>query len=99
MKGVFEMNPVFPCSTSFWDVSLLFILSRKISLQSIEIWGKELAILLGALAGGQRAQTIRAIIVTDIVINSSRWVIPIYDAVKKTRPGKHMKPLEFLEKT
>ena len=56
---------------------------------------KKLATLIGILAGGQRAQTIHVINVMDIVITGEKCIIPIYNPIKQTRKGKHMKPLEF----
>ena len=36
-----------------------------------------------------------AINISDMVITSDKLVIPIYDPLKQTKKGKHMKPLEF----
>ena len=51
--------------------------------------------MLGILAGGQRCQTIHAITVTDMKVTTDKLIIPIYDPIKQTKKGKHMKPLEF----
>ena len=64
-------------------------------VNSLELCGKKLAILICLLAGGQRSQTVHAIKATDIVTTREKCIIPIYDPLKQTRRGKHMKPLEF----
>ena len=51
--------------------------------------------MIGILAGGQRSQTIHAINVMDIRATTEKCIIPIYNPIKQTRKGKHMKPLEF----
>ena len=98
MKGLFETNPKFPRYTCVWDVRILFNFFRKMPHQRdlpAKILCKKLAVLLSVLAGGQRSQTIHKINVLDIKINVEKCVIPIYDAIKQTRRGKHMKPMEF----
>ena len=98
MKGLFESNPKYPKYTCVWDVRILFDYFRKLPHQKllpIKLLCKKLAILLSILAGGQRSQTIHRINVLDIKTNPEKCVIPIYDPVKQTKRGKHMKPLEF----
>ena len=56
---------------------------------------KKLAILICILAGGQRSQTVHTIKTTDIVVTLDKCIIPIYDRIKQSKDGKHMKPLEF----
>ena len=97
-KGLFEMAPVLPRVVSVWNVGSVFNFFRKIPHQgelSLELCGKKLAILICLLAGGQRSQTVHAIKATDIVVTNEKCIIPIYDTLKQTRRGKHMKPLEF----
>ena len=98
MKGLFESNPKFPKYTCVWDVRILFNFFRKMPHQKIlpvKILGKKLALLLGILAGGQRSQTIHKINVLHIKVNAEKCVIPIYDPIKQSKHGKHMKPMEF----
>ena len=98
MKGLFETNPKFPTYTCVWDVRILFNFFRKIPHQRdlpLKILCKKLAVLLSILAGGQRSQTIHKINVLDIKVNAEKCVFPIYDLIKQTRRGKHMKPMEF----
>ena len=98
MKGVFETAPVFPRVVSVWNVAYVFNFFRSLPHQKdldIELCGKKLALLICILAGGQRSQTVHAIKATDIVVANEKCIIPIYDPLKQTRRGKHMKPLEF----
>ena len=98
MKGMFEEKPQFPIYTSIWSVKLLFDYFRSLDHQQqlpLDVLTKKLAILIGILAGGQRCQTIHTIKATDIVVTSEKCIIPIYDPIKQSRDGKHMKPLEF----
>lgn len=97
-KGLFEMAPVLPRVVSVWDVRCVFNFLRSLPHQhelSLELCGKKLAILICLLAGGQRSQTVHAIKATDIIVTKEKCIIPIYDPLKQTRRGKHMKPLEF----
>ena len=98
MKGMLEEKPQFPIYTSIWSVKLLFDYFRSLDHQQqlpLDVLTKKLAILIGILAGGQRCQTIHTIKATDIVVTSEKCIIPIYDPIKQSRDGKHMKPLEF----
>ena len=47
------------------------------------------------ISGGQRAQTIHSIIVSDIKILENEVVIQIMSLIMKTKPAKHMVPLCF----
>ena len=98
MKGIFEENPTFPKYKMVWHVNKLFNLFRKLDSQeslSVAVLGKKLAILIAILAGGQRVQTVHKINVADIRVFNDKCIIPIYDKLKQSKPGKHMKPMEF----
>ena len=98
IKGMFEHKPDFPIYSCVWDVSILFKFFRNIPHQRdlpLGILSKKLAMLIGILAGGQRCQTIHTIKTRDIVIATDKCIIPIYDVIKQTKHGKHMKPLQF----
>ena len=98
MKGIFEKNPHFPRYSSVWDVRILLDYFSKLPHQrtlSLRLLTKKLATLIGILAGGQRSQTIHVNNVMDIVVTGEKCIIPIYNPIKQTKKGKHMKPLEF----
>ena len=98
MKGVFEMRPVFPSYRFTWSIDILFRYFQQLPHQTelpLKTLGKKLAILIALLAGGQRCQTIHAINVLHIRVLNDKCIIPIYTPLKQTRPGKHMKPMEF----
>ena len=98
IKGMFEDKPQYPIYTSVWSVRVLFNYFRSIPHQrdlSLKLLSKKVAILICILAGGQRSQTIHTIKATDIQITADKCIIPIYDKIKQSREGKHMKPLEF----
>jgi hypothetical protein len=98
MKGVFESQPVFPKFPITWDVTQVLNFFRSLespALMQPALLGKKLALLIGILAGGQRCQTLHAINVLDIVIADSKCIIPIYGPLKQSKPGNHLKPLQF----
>ena len=51
--------------------------------------------LLGLLSG-QRCQTIHLLRIDHVENSETKYIFPIYSKVKQTRPGKHIKPLEFI---
>ena len=98
IKGVYEDKPHYPIYTSIWNVNILFNYLRSIPHQrhlSLEMLSKKVAILICILAGGQRSQTVHTIKATDILVNADKCIIPIYDTIKQSKEGKHMKPLEL----
>ena len=97
MKGLFETRPTLPKYTSVWSVKRVLDFMRRsqnADLSTLAL-GKKLALLLAIVSGGQRAQTIHGIDALDIKILGNKCVIPIYHTLKHTRPGKHLRPLEF----
>lgn len=98
MKGVFEINPQLPRYKYIWDVSILLDYFRKLDDPKhlpVGMLGKKLALMLVILAGGQRCQTIHAINTKHIKVTHDRCYIPLYDTLKQTRQGHHLKPLSF----
>ena len=71
MKGIFENNPTLTKFQFTWNVSLLFNYFRNMQeIQSLDIQKltQKLIILMKLISGGQRAQTIHSIRVSDIKI-------------------------------
>ena len=98
MKGIFENNPTLPKFQFTWNVSLLFNYFRNmqdINALDIQKLTQKLVMLMKLTSGGQRAQTIHSIRVSDIKILDNKVVIPIMPLIKQTKPTKHMAPLCF----
>lgn len=98
IKGMFEEKPYFPIYACIWNVKILFDYLRSIPHQAdlkLDILSKKLAILICVISGGQRSQTVHTIKTDDILITADKCIIPIYDPLKQSKDGKHMKPLEF----
>ena len=56
---------------------------------------QKLVMLMTLISGGQRAQIIHSIRVSDIKILDNKVVIPIMSLIKQTKPTKDMAPLCF----
>ena len=98
MKGIFENNPTLPKFQFTWNVSLLFNYFRNMQeIQSLDIQKltQKLVMLMTLISGGQRAQTIHSIKVSEIKILDNEVVIPTMSLIKQTKPTKHMAPLRF----
>ena len=98
MKGIFENNPTLPKFQFTWNVSLLFNYFRN--MQDIDVLDtqkltQKLVMLMTLISGGQGAQTIHSIRVSDIKILDNKVIIPIMSPIKQTKPTKHMGPLCF----
>ena len=98
LKGMFQIKPVFPKYNIIWNVKSVFDYLRYLPHQDdlpLNVLSKKLVLLMSLLAGGQRMQTIHLINLSDIKVFPNKIIVPILEKIKQTRPGKHMKPLEF----
>ena len=98
MKGIFEKNPTLPKFQFTWKVSLLFnYFCNMQGIQSLDIQKltQKLVMLMALISGGQRAQTIHSIRVSDIKILDYKVVMSIMSLIKQTKLAKHMAPLCF----
>ena len=68
---------------------------QDINALDIQKLTQKLVMLMKLTSGGQRAQTIHSIRVSDIKILDNKVVIPIMPLIKQTKPTKHMAPLCF----
>ena len=68
---------------------------QDINALDIQKLTQKLVMLMKLTSGGQRAQTIHSIRVSDIKILDNKVVIPIMPLIKQTKPTKHMVPLCF----
>ena len=98
MKGNFEQRPSFPKHQEIWDVKLVFDYFRtQPSVANLTL--KELSMkttFLLCLLSGQRSQSIKLLDISHMNVLPDRYTFHISSKVKQTRPGKHLKPLEFI---
>ena len=98
MKGTYELRPSFPKYTSVWDLKTVLNYFRSqpaasdLALKDLSL---KVTFLLG-LSSGWRSQTIHFLRIDHMEKSETKYVFPIYSKVKQTRPGKHIKPLEFI---
>uniref|UniRef100_A0A0C9RV36 XerD_0 protein n=1 Tax=Fopius arisanus TaxID=64838 RepID=A0A0C9RV36_9HYME len=89
MKGVFKKNPTAPKYTTTWDVSpVLSALEKMHPLKGLKLKdaAEKVATLL-ALTTAQRLQTLSAINIENISIQSSTISIKITERLKTSKPG------------
>ena len=97
MRGVFKERPALPKYVKTYDVDIVLRYldklgpARELPLARLT---ERLATLLCILSA-QRDQTLQFIDVRNIIQTDSRCTIVIGDLTKSTRPGFHVKPLEF----
>ncbi|MES9902005.1 MAG: tyrosine-type recombinase/integrase [Sedimenticola sp.] len=97
MKGVFNDRPVLPRYTAIWDVSIVLNYIKALAPVddlSLKLLTKKLVMLM-ALLSAQRVQSLYLLDIASMVKTDDRAVFSISAAVKQTRPGFHMKPMEF----
>ena len=97
MKGIFELRPVFPKYSRIWDVNqvLNYLKSMGSSVSiSLKMLTLRLTMLLCLLAG-QRCQTVHALGIDYIDLSESKCIFVINHTLKNTKPGTHIKPLEY----
>ena len=98
MKGIFENNTTFPKFQFTWNVSLLFNYFRnmqEIHTLYIQKSIQKLVLLMTLISGGQWAQTIHIMRVSDIKILDNKVVISVMSLIKQIKPTKHMTLLCF----
>ena len=98
LKGIFELRPSLPKYSSVWDVSILLLYLKKLApLEKLSL--KEISLKMTSLLcilTGQRCQTIHKIDISHTQQLPNLIRITIQDALKTTKPGRHIKPLELL---
>ena len=98
MKGIHKRRPSFPEYTSVCDLKTVLNYFKSQSTAS-DLTLKDLSLrvtfLLGRLSG-QRCQTIHLLQIDHMEKSEAKYVFPVYNKVKKSRLGKHIKPLEFI---
>jgi hypothetical protein len=97
MKGIFQMKPALPKYSNVWNVSVVLeYLETLMPLHtiSLRLLSHKLVTLL-ALLSGQRCQTLHLIDVRNVKFDDLGVKIFFGDVLKQTRPGYHLRPLEF----
>ena len=68
---------------------------QEIQALDIQKLIQKLLMLMTLVSGGQRAQNIHSIRVSDTKILDNEVVIPIISLIKQSEPAKHISPLSF----
>ena len=97
MKEIFELRPVFPKYPRIWDVNqVLNYLKLMGSSVSISLVMLTLSlIMLLCLLAGQRCQTVDALGPDYTDSSKSKCILVINHILKNTKPGTHIKLLEY----
>ena len=97
LRGVFNQRPALPKYSYTWDVNIVlnYIKSMssndKLSLRDLTFK----TVLLLKLLSAQRSQTLKLIKLKDLYIDEQHCVIYISSLLKQSKPGKHLKPIQF----
>ena len=89
IKGIYELRPSFPKYTSVWDLKTVLNYLRSqptasdLALKDLSL---KVTFLLGLLSG-QRCQTIHLF---HMEKSETKYVFPIYNKVKQSRPDKYI---------
>ena len=98
MKGIYELHQSFPKYNSVWDLKtvLNYFRSQPTACDlTLKYLSLKVTFLLGLLSR-QRCQTIHLLRIDHMEKSETKYVFIIYSKVKQIRPGKHIKPLEFI---
>lgn len=97
LKGAFQTRPTLPKYTSIWDVKVAlnylktFSPASKLTLKDVTL---KLTMLL-LLVSSQRIQTVQLLDIEHMKVCTSTVEFIIPCQVKQTRPGRHLKNLNF----
>ena len=91
MKGIFHKRPVIPKTVFTWDVKtvLRFLETLENAKLTLRLLSIKLAVLM-VLTSGQRCQTLKAIDIRNMEINSEYVKIRIGDLLKQSNPKNHL---------
>ena len=97
MKGIFHKRPVIPKTVFAWDVKtvLRFLETLENAKLTLRLLSIKLAVLM-VLTSGQRCQTLKAIDIRNMEINSEYVKIRIGDLLKQSNPKNHLAEI-FIE--
>lgn len=97
MRGVYQEKPALPRYTTTWDVSILLKYLKTLphvkSLSLKLLTFKTVTML--AILSAQRVQTLQYLDLRNMDLSENIVKFSIGDKLKQTKPGKHIKELEF----
>ena len=91
MKGIFQLKPSLPKTGFTWDVQIVLKFLDTIDNQtaSLRMLSVKLAVLI-ALTTGQRCQTLSALNIRNIELNSDYVKIRVGELLKQSKPQQHL---------
>lgn len=96
MRGIFNQSPSLPRYTHTWDVGQVLNFLKTVELEGISL--KKLSMKLSfllAILSGQRMQTLRALKISDCILNDNECIFYIRTLLKTSRPSQHMATLKY----
>ena len=96
LKGIFELRPALPKYQGIWDVSVVLNLLGNWQIQDLSL--KDLSFkltMLLALTTSQRVQTLKALDIHSMTLNTKQCVFVINSVLKTTKPGKHLTNIQI----
>ena len=98
LKGVFELKPSLPRYAIIWDVGTVLQYLQTlppIPELTLKTLTKKLTMLL-CLLTGQRCQTLTKLDISFMQALPDKYVFTIGENLKKTKPGKHLEPVDLV---
>lgn len=98
LKGVFNERPSLPRYSSTWDVKevLNYLDSLNTKNLGLKLLTLKVTMLL-ALVTSQRLQTLKALKLSNLVIEKDKYLFIITDLLKQSRPGFHTGTIDICQ--
>ena len=97
MKGIYERRPCFPRYIQIWDVNVVLNYLRTLApAQRLDL--KQLTlkvVMLIAILSAQREQSLHLLHLDNMTLDRSKCIFQISQVVKQSRPGHHVKDIDF----
>jgi hypothetical protein len=98
MKGVFETKPSLPRYSETWDVNIVINYLAALGPPdglTMKVLTYKVVMLL-ALLSGQRRQTLHALDINSMQLDSDKCIYTIRTLLKTSRVGHHLLPIKLL---
>jgi hypothetical protein len=98
MKGVFETKPSLPRYSETWDVTIVINYLAALGPPdglTMKVLTYKVVMLL-ALLSGQRRQTLHALDINGMQLDSDKCIFTIRTLLKTSRVGHHLPPIKLL---